>query len=79
MNIKSTAVEEKASKLGRRQFIKSAGAAALAISIVEPHLVRGSAANSKIKLGLVGCGGRGAWLADLFQKHGGYQFTAAAD
>ncbi|HPG40685.1 MAG TPA: Gfo/Idh/MocA family oxidoreductase [bacterium] len=79
MNIKSSAVKDKANKLGRRQFLKNAGAAALAFTIVEPQLVRGSAANSKIKLGLVGCGGRGTWLADLFQKHGGYQFTAAAD
>ena len=29
----------------------------------------------KIKLGLVGCGGRGWWLGELFQKHGGYRFT----
>jgi predicted dehydrogenase len=33
----------------------------------------------KIKLGLIGCGGRGAWLGDLFTKHGGYQICAVAD
>ena len=33
----------------------------------------------KIKLGLVGCGGRGSWIANLFQKHGGYEFHAVAD
>jgi predicted dehydrogenase len=33
----------------------------------------------KIKLGLVGCGGRGSWIAALFQKHGGYEFHAVAD
>ena len=33
----------------------------------------------KIKLGLVGCGGRGSWIAKLFQKHGGYEFHAVAD
>jgi len=33
----------------------------------------------KIKLGLVGQGGRGRWIARLFQKHGGYQITALAD
>jgi predicted dehydrogenase len=32
-----------------------------------------------IKLGLIGCGGRGKWIAKLFQKHGGYQFAAVAD
>jgi predicted dehydrogenase len=30
-------------------------------------------------LGAIGCGGRGTWIADLFQKHGGYEITAAAD
>jgi len=35
--------------------------------------------NRKIKLGLIGCGGRGSWLADLFQKHGGYVIHAVAD
>ena len=33
----------------------------------------------KIKLGIIGCGGRGPWLGDLFQKHGGYEIHAVAD
>jgi predicted dehydrogenase len=33
----------------------------------------------KIKLGLIGCGGRGAWLGDLFKRHGGYEISAVAD
>ncbi len=33
----------------------------------------------KIKLGLIGCGGRGPWLANLFQQHGGYTLHAVAD
>jgi myo-inositol 2-dehydrogenase / D-chiro-inositol 1-dehydrogenase len=33
----------------------------------------------KIKLGLIGCGGRGSWLASLFQAHGGYELHAVAD
>ncbi|NOX53025.1 MAG: Gfo/Idh/MocA family oxidoreductase [Planctomycetes bacterium] len=33
----------------------------------------------KIKLGLVGCGGRGLFLARLFQQHGGFEFHAVAD
>lgn len=33
----------------------------------------------KIKLGLIGCGGRGSWLGDLFRKHGGYEIHAVAD
>lgn len=56
-----------------------AGAAAVAFTVVSPQSVRGSAANSKIRIGLAGCGGRGTWIADLFQQHGGYEITAAAD
>lgn len=33
----------------------------------------------KIKLGLVGGGGRGGWIAGLFKAHGGYEFHAVAD
>jgi predicted dehydrogenase len=33
----------------------------------------------KIKLGVVGCGGRGAWIANLFKQHGGYEMHAVAD
>ena len=33
----------------------------------------------KIKLGLVGCGGRGSWIGKLFQEHGGYELHAVAD
>jgi hypothetical protein len=64
-------------ELNRRGFL--AGATALGLTIVRPELVAGAAANSKITLGLVGCGGRGRWIADLFKKHGGYQFIGTAD
>jgi predicted dehydrogenase len=33
----------------------------------------------KVKLGVVGCGGRGGWIAGLFKKHGGYEIHAVAD
>jgi myo-inositol 2-dehydrogenase / D-chiro-inositol 1-dehydrogenase len=33
----------------------------------------------KIKLGVIGNGGRGGWIAKLFQKHGGYDMFAVAD
>ena len=65
--------------LTRRRFLADAGATALAFSVVKPELVRGSQANQKITLGVIGCGGRGAWIADLFQKHGGYNIVALAD
>jgi len=33
----------------------------------------------KLKLAMVGCGGRGSWLGSLFLKHGGYDIIAACD
>ena len=33
----------------------------------------------KIKIGFIGCGGRGLWLAKLFERHGGYTIHALAD
>ncbi len=63
----------------RREFITTAGAAAVSMTVLGPGLVRGTQANAKIRLGLVGCGGGGGWIAGLFQKHGGYQVAAVAD
>ena len=63
----------------RREFMAKAGAAALSMTVLGPELVSGTQANSKIRVGLVGCGGRGGWIAGLFKKHGGYDITAVAD
>ena len=75
---KQSFIGKNSRQVNRRQFITCAGAA-LSFTVMKPELVRGTTANSKIKLGLVGCGGRGAWIADLFLKHGGYEVVAAAD
>jgi len=48
----------KASKtIKRREFMAGAGAAALSVTVLRPELVRGTQANSKIRVGLIGCGG----------------------
>jgi myo-inositol 2-dehydrogenase/D-chiro-inositol 1-dehydrogenase len=65
--------------LTRRGFMAATGAAAMSFAVIKPGLVRGTAANSKINLGLVGCGSRGTWIAKLFRDHGGYNVTAVAD
>lgn len=61
-----------------RRSILAAGTAAT-IAIVRPDLVRGASANSAVEIGLIGCGGRGGWIANLFANHGGYRIVAAAD
>jgi myo-inositol 2-dehydrogenase/D-chiro-inositol 1-dehydrogenase len=65
--------------INRRGFLAGAGAAALSFAVINPKFVRGTEANAKINIGLIGCGGRGTWIAELFARHGGYNFVAAAD
>jgi myo-inositol 2-dehydrogenase/D-chiro-inositol 1-dehydrogenase len=76
---KSSVSNKEVQHITRRGFLAGAGAAAVSFAIINPKLVRGTEANSKINIGLIGCGGRGTWIADLFTKHGGYNIIAAAD
>lgn len=63
----------------RRRFLAGTSASLVAFTVLKPELTRGAEANSKIDLGLIGCGGRGKWIADLFRKHGGFNVVALAD
>ncbi|WP_165226986.1 Gfo/Idh/MocA family protein [Aquisphaera insulae] len=63
----------------RRSFLGGAAASAAAFTTMRPGLVRGTEANSAVEIGLIGCGGRGSWIADLFRKSGKYRIVAAAD
>lgn len=68
--------------LTRRCFI--AGTALTAATLAGPRVLPGQAGTPeqpgrKIKLGVVGCGGRGSWIANLFRQHGGYEMYAVAD
>jgi myo-inositol 2-dehydrogenase/D-chiro-inositol 1-dehydrogenase len=65
--------------VNRREFMTKAGAAAVSLTFLKPSLVSGTRAGSRVRLGLIGCGGRGGWIARLFQKHGGYEVVAVAD
>jgi myo-inositol 2-dehydrogenase / D-chiro-inositol 1-dehydrogenase len=76
--IKQT-LRKDAGHLSRRNFLAGVGAIAYPFTVMKPELARGSRANSKLALGLIGCGVRGTWLAELLHKHGGYQVTAAMD
>ncbi len=75
--------------INRRQFLRGAVAAAsFAPSFaVLPVTADGNATSEreqiqfsrKIKLGVIGNGERGTWIAGLFKKHGGYELHAVAD
>ncbi len=63
----------------RRRFLKSVLAAGAAPIVLPSLSLAANAPSRKVRLGLIGCGGRGQWIADLFAKHGGYQIVAGAD
>jgi predicted dehydrogenase len=46
---------------------------------LRPDIVFGSQANSTIELGLIGCGGRGNWIAPLFTEYAPTRWVAVAD
>jgi myo-inositol 2-dehydrogenase/D-chiro-inositol 1-dehydrogenase len=62
----------------RRAFLATATAAA-GFMIVKPQLVRGSQANSDVRVGLLGCGGRGTTDATSIATNGPARIVALAD
>jgi len=66
-------------RISRRKFMAGAGAAAFSFAVVKAGAVRGTKANSKLRLGMIGCGMRGKGIGEKFVAHGGYEIVAAAD
>jgi myo-inositol 2-dehydrogenase / D-chiro-inositol 1-dehydrogenase len=69
--------DQSTNKLGRREFLGVAAAAGF--MIVKPQAVRGTTANSQVRFGLLGCGGRGTYVASGFVENAGARVTALAD
>lgn len=75
--------------INRRRFLARAAAAGVAVTPFASRRLHAAEAvaatparavfQRKIKLGVVGAGGRGAWIANLFRQHGGYEIWAVAD
>ncbi len=65
-------------KIDRRKFIGVAAATAGAM-LIKPALVHGTAANSAIRVGLLGCGGRGTEDATNLVDTGGARVVALGD
>src|SRR5580704_7299938 len=65
-------------RVDRRKFIGVAAATAGAM-FIKPSLVRGTAANSTLRVGLLGCGGRGTEDATNLVDTGGARVVALAD
>ena len=63
----------------RRDFLKTTIGTAAGWTIVKPSAVRGSQANSRLEIGVIGCGGRGRFVSRLFQQHTNTKVVAAHD
>jgi len=70
--------QDSADKLNRRKFIGSA-AATTGLMFIKPALIRGTEANSAVRVGLLGCGGRGTEDATNLVDTGGARVVALAD
>lgn len=71
-------------RVTRRDFLAatSCSTAALGVLATVPSTrltAAEPAPGPKVKIGLIGCGGRGRWITDLFYKHGGYEVAAVHD
>jgi predicted dehydrogenase len=64
-------------EIGRRTFLGAAVGAGL--TILKPQLVRGTAANSAIRMGVLGCGGRAMQVVPGFIKNTSARIVALGD
>lgn len=87
-NSPATGGETNAAPLSRRGFLGLGFGAAAAVPFLPSGLSMAAEPSAekpapvfehKIKLGVVGCGGRGSWIAQLFRNHGGYAMWSVAD
>ena len=70
---------QKTRTIGRRDFLKATAATTAGFTIVNPQSVRGSQANSAVRLGILGVGGRGTEVGSGFVTNAGVRVTALAD
>lgn len=69
--------ENLANKIGRREFMGTAATASL--MLLKPELSRGTEANSAVRVGLLGCGGRGTTDASDLANYTPARVVALAD
>jgi myo-inositol 2-dehydrogenase / D-chiro-inositol 1-dehydrogenase len=62
----------------RRDFIKTTMGTA-GLLLVKPAVAFGSQANTALRIGIIGCGARGRWIADLFKETAHVQIAALHD
>ncbi len=63
----------------RREIARAAAVAAAGWTIIKPESVKGTPANDRVKIGLLGAGRRGTNVGGFFVKHAGAEMAALAD
>ena len=63
----------------RRRFLAVSSVAAGALTVATPSTAFTAEAHTRLDIGLIGCGGRGGWIAQLFANSGLYNLVACAD
>ena len=65
--------------VARRRFLKTGAATTVGCTILKPGSALGATANSRIEIGVIGCGGRGPWIGALFEEHTNTKVVALHD
>ena len=78
-SLESSTENQTTLSISRRRFLAQTGLGLAAASTLGATTTLAADAGGKIRLGLIGCGGRGSWIANLFGEHGGYEIAGVAD
>jgi len=63
----------------RREFIRNTGTAAAGLALSKSFAIASDNPQRKIRIGLIGCGGRGFFICDRMLEHGSFEIVAGAD
>jgi predicted dehydrogenase len=66
-------------KISRRSFLGAAAATAAGVMLVKPSAARGAQASSTLRMGILGCGGRGTAVGTGFVNNTNTRVVALAD
>ena len=78
-SLESSSETPSATSISRRRFLAQTGLGLASASILTARPAVAADAGAKVRLGVIGCGGRGSWITNLFAEHGGYEIAGVAD
>ncbi len=79
MNRPSLIMKTKPTNIDRRNALKTMTLTAAGMALARPGGAADENPKKRLRIGLIGCGGRGTMMCRLMVKHGGYEIVAGAD